>query len=281
MKYNGNILQDGIVVQFIHVDPANQHLPLLHIIKPGDQFNHGTLARAGLSHKCHAFPIPDLEVDALQDIRFPIVGKTHILKLNIMVFREVHSAFINRNVQYFFCFGNGTQDIRKVCPQFLQRPDLRQIHGADIDEQQKCTGRQGAFQKEHPAQGNHQQHPTFNQNHKGCIRRPHSPGGFIPHGILFLDRTGKFLERFAPHVVRFNQFHTADILDHNGIERCNGSVRPVHQIVRIPKHNPHYHNGQNQRHQGNQCQWDIYCHQINENCYRPYHIAHKVWKVMG
>ena len=109
MKYNGNILQDGIVVQFIHVDPADQHLPLLHIIKPGDQFNHGTLARAGLSHKCHAFPIPDLEVDALQDIRFPIVGKTYILKFNL----------INRNVQYFFRFGNGAQDIRKVCPQFL------------------------------------------------------------------------------------------------------------------------------------------------------------------
>ena len=119
MKYNGNILQDGIVVQFIYVDPADQHLPLLHIIKPGDQFNHGTLARAGLSHKCHALPIPDLEVDALQDIRFPIVGKTYILKLNIMVFREVHSTFINRNVQYFFRFGNGAQDIRKVCPQFL------------------------------------------------------------------------------------------------------------------------------------------------------------------
>ena len=67
--------------------------------------------------------------------------------------------------------------------------------------------------------------------------------------FFLLDRAGKFLERLAPHVVRFNQFHTVDILDHNGIERCNGSVRPVHQIVRIPKHNPHYHNGQNQRHQ--------------------------------
>ena len=155
MEYNGNILQDGIVVQFIHVDPADQHLPLLHIIKPGDQFDHGTLARTGLSHKCHAFPIFDCEVDSLQYIRFSIIGKTYIFKFNLMVFREVLSAFINRNIQYFFCFGNGTQDIRKVCPQFLQRPDFCQIHGADIDEQQKSAGRQGALQEEHSAQGNH------------------------------------------------------------------------------------------------------------------------------
>ena len=90
-----------------------------------------------------------------------------------------------------------------------------------------------------------------------------------------------FLKRFAPHVIGFNQFHAADVLNHNRVQCGNGVIGPFHQVIRIAEHHPHYNNSKDQRNQGNQCQRNIDGHQINKDDYRPHQIAHKVRKVMG
>ena len=142
MKYDGYIFQNGIVVKLLDIFSTNQHFALLHIIEAGDQFNHSAFAGTRLSHKSHAFPVIDFEVDALQYIGLAVIGKSDITKFNIVILGKVRSTLINRNIQDFFGLGNSVQYISKISPQFLQGADLRQIHGTYIDEQQKCAGRQ-------------------------------------------------------------------------------------------------------------------------------------------
>ena len=155
MEHNSDIFQNGIIIEFLYIFPANQNFALLHIIEPGDQLNHGTFTGTRLSHKGHAFTIFNFEIDALQYIGLAItaqaafsvsfgaihlVGKPNIPKFNIVIFGKVRSPFINRNIQYLFGLGNSVQHIGKISPQFLQGADFRQIHGTHIDEQQKCAG---------------------------------------------------------------------------------------------------------------------------------------------
>ena len=142
MKYDGYIFQNGIVVKLLDIFSANQHFALLHIIESGDQFNHSAFTGTRLSHKSHAFPVIDFEVDALQYISLAVIGKSDIAKFNIVILGEVCSSLINRNIQYLFGLSNSVQYISKISPHFLQGADFRQIHGTYIDEQQKGTGRQ-------------------------------------------------------------------------------------------------------------------------------------------
>ena len=142
MKYDGYIFQNGIVVKLLDIFSTNQHFALLHIIEAGDQLNHGTFTGTRLSHKSHAFPVIDFEVDTLQYIGLAVIGKSDIAKFNIVILGKVRSTLINRNIQDFFGLGNSVQYISKISPQFLQGADFRQIHGTYIDEQQKCAGRQ-------------------------------------------------------------------------------------------------------------------------------------------
>ena len=281
MKHDGHVFQNGVVVQLLHIFPANQHLALLHIIEPGDQFNDGALAGAGLPHQGHTLAVPDLQVDALQHIGLAVVRKPHIPQLNVVVLWEVAPTLIDRNVQNLFCLGNGAQHIGKVRPQFLQGPNLRQVQGTHIEEQQKGAGRQGASQEKHPAQGHHQQHAALDDDHKGRIRRSHPPGSFIPHGVFLVDGSRKLLEGLAPHVVGLDQFHAVDVLDHDGVQGADGAVGPVHQVIRVAEHDPHHSDGQDQGYQRGQRQRHIDGHQVEEDHHRPHQIAHQIRQVVG
>ena len=84
----------------------------------------------------------------------------------------------------------------------------------------------------------------------------------------------------TPHVIGFNQFHSADVFNHNGVQCSNRLVGSFHQVICIAEHYPHYYHGQNQRNKGNQRQWNINGHQINKDDYRPNHIAYKIGKIM-
>ena len=198
-----------------------------------------------------------------------------------MAFGEVAPALIDRDVQDLLCLGDGAQHIGEVCPQFLKGPDLCQVQGTHIEEQQKGAGRQGASQEKHPAQGHDQQHAALDNDHKGRIGRPHPPGRLIPHGVFLVDGGGKLLKGLAPHVIGFDQLHAVDVLDHDGVQSTDGAVGPVHQVIRIAEHDPHHSDGQDQRHQRNQRQGDIDGHQIGENHHRPHQIAHQIRQVVG
>ena len=281
MKYDSHIAQDGVVVQLLDIFSADQHLALLHIIEAGDQFDYGALAGAGLSHQGQPLSVPDLEIDALQHIGFVIVGKPYIPQFNIMALGEIRAALIDGDIQDFLRFGDRVQHIGEIGPQLLQRTDLRQVHGPHIEEQQERAGCQGAFQEKHPAQRYHEQHPALNDDHEGRVGRSHAAGGLVPHGVFLMDGGGEFLEGFAPHVICLDELHAADILDHDRVQRGDGTVGPVHQVVRIAEHNRHHQDRKHQRHQGNQSQRDIDGHQIGKNHHRPHQIAHQIRQVVG
>ena len=281
MEHDGHVFQNGVVVQLFHIFPANQHLALLHIIEPGDQFNDGTLSGTGLPHQGHTLPVLDLQVDALQYIGLAVIGKPHIPQFNVVVLGKAASTLIDRNVQNLFCLGDGAQHIGEVCPQLLQGPNLGQVQGTHIEEQQKGAGRQGASQEKHPSKRHHQQHAALDDDHKGRIGRPHPLGSFIPHGVFLVDGSRKLLEGLAPHVVGLDQFHAVDIFDHNGVQGADGAVGPVHQVIRIAEHDPHHSDGQDQRHQRDQRQGDIDGHQVGKDHHRSYQIAHQIRQVVG
>ena len=119
MKHDGYIFQNGIVVKFLDIFAANQHFAFLHIVEPGNKFNHGAFTGTRSAHKSHALAIMDFEVDTMQYIGFTVIRKSDIPKFNIMFLGEVCSTLINRNIQYLFGFGNRVQYICKVCAQFL------------------------------------------------------------------------------------------------------------------------------------------------------------------
>ena len=106
MKYDGYIFQNGIVVKLLDIFAANQHFAFLHIIEPGNQFNHSAFTGTRSAHKSHALAITDFEIDTMQHIGFSVIRKSNIPKLNIMVFGEICSTLINRNIQYLFGFGD-------------------------------------------------------------------------------------------------------------------------------------------------------------------------------
>ena len=84
MKYDSYIFQNGIVVKLLDIFAANQHFSFLHIVEPGNQFNHSAFTGTRSAHKGHALTIIDFEVDTMQYIGFAVIRKSDILKFNIM-----------------------------------------------------------------------------------------------------------------------------------------------------------------------------------------------------
>ena len=49
IQNNVYIFQNGIVVKFLDIFAANQHFAFLHIVEPGNKFNHSAFAGTRLS----------------------------------------------------------------------------------------------------------------------------------------------------------------------------------------------------------------------------------------
>ena len=103
----------------------------------------------------------------------------------------------------------------------------------------------------------------------------------VPDPVLLLNGMGKLLEGAATHVIRFDQPHTRDVLNHHGIKAYQGAVDigqdPLHSL----EDDRHHNAGQGQRDQGNQGQRGIDGEQIQENHNRSCEIGHKFRQVVG
>ena len=165
--------------------------------------------------------------------------------------------------------------------QFLQGQDLGEIHPAYIGKKQKYAAGNASPEEKQAAYWNHQHHSALQQQQKGGIGRSRLVCDQVPDPVLLLNGMGKLLEGAATHVIRFDQPHTGDVLNHHGIKAYQGAVDigqdPLHSL----EDDRHHNAGQGQRDQGDQGQRVIDGEQIQENHNRSCEIGHKFRQVVG
>lgn len=106
----------------------------------------------------------------------------------------------------------------------MQGQDLGEIHPAYIGKKQKYAAGNASPEEKQAAYWNHQHHSALHQQQKGGIGRSRLVCDQVPDPVLLLNGMGKLLEGAATHVIRFDQPHTGDILNHHGIKAYQGAV---------------------------------------------------------
>ena len=81
MEYKGNGIHQLLFGDVLHIHAANFHLPALRVKKPADQIGKRGLATAGRPHKSYCLPCGNGQGNILDDLVFPIITETNMVKL--------------------------------------------------------------------------------------------------------------------------------------------------------------------------------------------------------
>ncbi len=99
MKYDGDVGQQVLIVDVLHIHAANQNLPLLHIIETGDQLHHCAFPRPGNAHQCGFCPLGDAQTAIPQNIPFAIIGEADIAQFDVCLLWKRPACFKDGEVQ--------------------------------------------------------------------------------------------------------------------------------------------------------------------------------------
>ena len=204
-----------------------------------------------------------------------------MVQFNAVVLREWPASFKDRKLQDLPHLSHTAESLGKGSGHLLERQDLRQIHAAHIGKEQKHAGAHRAPEEHKPPGWDHQEHTALHQQQESRIGRRGFMGHQIPDPVFLRNGVGKLLKRPAPHVVRLDEPHPGDILDHYRVEAHQGVVGVLQNSLHAAKDHPHHNSRQRQGEQRDQRQWDIHRQQIEEDHHRAGEIGHELRQVMG